>query len=433
MRRLSFRGNAKKATLRSIFISTSLLILSTAIFTTSASADELIVNGGFEEPNLLLLPAGSRGFEKGWTTFFGQNYTGTCSTDIGHECNGDMLIPGWSVVWTDTLDEDLYPEPVPGRVEIQNNTLPDRVNPVLIAAGKTPIEYAKFGEQKAELDSHDRFFENGSVNPDTNVSVFQTFEVCPRAAYKLVYHWKSRTINVGDNDVRVLANDTVVRINKLNTSWQKETVNFVTSDNTESGVAFVSIGDGSTMGMSLDGVSVSGPVPGIDGADCPPPPECPDDDSSDDGSSYWWWGETSDDDSSEWWHEYCDDDSSEECGFCSDDGIAGLTLLYDGNDFSLHGQDEDQVSIVPDDLGLQGYPVSAVIKVYDESGILFSGQVEIGHLFDIENPGDALRIEIIEPLTGELVQTIEFATSCVQPLNKFDEFGGITIWSGESY
>jgi len=310
----------------------------------------------------------------------------------------------------------------------------------LIALNQTPIEYAKFGEQKAELDSHDRLNNDGSANPDTNVSAFQKFGVCPRAAYKLVYHWKSRTINVGDNDVRVLANDTVVRINKLNTSWQRENINFVTPYNiTESGVAFVSIGDGSTEGMSLDGVSVIGPAPGIDGADCPPPPECPDDDSSDDyssddGSSYWWWGDTRDDDSSEWWNEYCrDDDSSEECGFCSDDGIAGLTLLYDGNDYSTYGQEEDQVSIVPDDLGLQGYPVSALIKVYDEGGILFTGQIEIGHLFDIENPGDALRIEIIEPMTGELVQTIEFSTSCEQPLDKFDEFGGITIWSGASY
>ncbi len=465
MKRFNAKDNAKSNVRCSTFISVFVFTLMTLSATSSVSAAELVINGDFEQPDLTTFPDGTRAKDKGWTTFHGQNYLGLCTDDLNEvQCNDNILIPGWSAVWTDTLLDDI---PTAGRVEIQNNSLVDRVNPIRVTKGKTLLAYAKSGQQKAELDSHDRRFPDGSVDMNTNVSIFQEIRVCPRAAYQLTYYWKSRTLLNNDNDVRVVANGGVVRIHSLNDSWQKETINFVTSDDTQSGIAFVSIGDGTTQGMSLDLVSLSGPA----ADNCPPPPVCTldDDGSSDDGISEDGDSEDGgttdgisedgdsedglldDGDSEDGGFAQCpaDDDSSDDgssddgssddssddgtCGLCSGDGMASLTLLYDGNDFTLHGQSDEKSSVEPPILGLQGFPINALIKVYDDKDtLLFEGAVQIGHFFEVSKPGKALTIEIIDPATSEIVQTVKFHTSCSQPLAKYDEFGGITIWDGVS-
>ena len=509
MKRFNICGGAVKAVVRFKFVPVILLVFSTLSFTTTVPAAELVVNGGFEVPDLTdlnIFPVGTRAEEKGWTTFYGQNYVGPCTADVWEvECNDDILIPGWSVWWTDTLFiEDPNnpgtfipnPNPEPGRVEIQNNTLPDRVNPLIPGwnihrANQNPplpplalISYAKFGEQKAELDSHDRIDPlTGDMLRDHNVSIAQELLTCPNQPYLLTYYWRSRTTVPGDNDVRVVVGDTIVRVNTLTADWQKETVHFVSDDTYETVIAFVSIGDGTTQGMSLDGVSVIGPTPDLLG-NCPPPPgscrECiddpfadvngdlihddldhhdlgnpiscacngPDDGSSDDGSSDDGSSDdgvgtssfgitsssndgssddgSSDDGSSD---DGSSDDGESECGLCSGrGGLATLTLLYDGDDITSHRQSAAKSSVDPDPVA-SGLPTGANIVVTNEDNgtVLFSGYVMVGELFDFA-AAKSMLVEIYD--ADVLVQTITFHTSCSQPLEYLDTFGGITIWDG---
>jgi len=482
MKRFNVGGIVKKAPRRRTFVSTFLLILSTVILTTSASAAEIVVNGDFEVPDLTTFDPGTRAKDRGWTTFYGQNYTETCTDHLGStdplhdwevECNNNILIPGWSVWWTDTLlmrDADgnliLNPaEDVPGRIEIQNNALPRRVGPA--------IAFARFGEQKAELDSHDRRSPvHISENPvkhekltDNNVSINQTLLTCPSQPYVLTYSWRSRTTIQGDNDVRVVVGDTIVREHQLSSGWVEETVNFV-SDSNATSLAFISIGTGTTRGMSLDGVSVIGPTPDEFG-NCPPPPgDCEvgsDDGSSDDGSSDdpgactipgasssssssshdggshdggshdggshdggSHDGGSSDDGSSD---DGSSDDSEGECGLCAGrGGLETLTLLYDGDDLTFQNQSPGESSVHPEPVP-GGLPAIANIVVTDEGDgtVLFSGSVKVGETFDII-PGSTIRVEISDG--GLVVQTVIFRTSCTQPLEVLDSFGGITIWDG---
>ncbi len=327
-------GSANRAVSHFKFVPVFLLVLLTLSFTTSASAAELVINGGFEEPNLANFATTARAFDQGWTTFYGQNKSDLdpCSSHVGApgdpfnpvtnwevECNGDLKIPGWSVYWTDSV---LLGSPEAGRVELQNNILPLWVNPVFAQLNldngwgpldpeyRSLISLAKFGEQKAELDSHDRInLLTGKPFSDSNITLGQTLETCPNQAYVLTYHWKSRTTKVGDNDVRVLVGPTIVRTHSLTGDWVQETVHFTSDGSGATDLAFMSIGTGSTLGMSLDGVSVIGPAPDLLG-NCPPPPSCEDDESSDDPS-------------------------------CTDDGYA------DVNEDGLHNDDDHHVDGQP--------------------------------------------------------------------------------------
>ena len=388
MKRFNVSGGARKAVRHFKFVPVFLLVLITSMFTVVASAAELVVNGGFEEPDLSTFAKGTRAFDKGWTTFYGQNFTGTCTV----ECNGGTLIPGWSVVWTDTLGD---PVPTPGRIEIQGNQL------TKIWPGIAP---AKGGTQKAELDTHDRVV--GRIG-DNNVTIFQELETCPNTAYTLTYDWKSRIALVDDNDIRVLVGNTEVRAHSLTDTWVLETVNFVTDGTSSTGIAFVSFGTGSTFGMSLDSVSVIGPAI----SDCPTP-SCID--GSDDG------------------------ESGAEC-LCPAEGggrLTELTLIYDGDDRTAHNQLD--ATVVPDPVP-GGLPATAYIKVTGKEGSgiseFSSGTVRIGDTFSFSTPqNNAVVVEIFDPAIGladeDVVQTITFHTSCSHPLERKDTFGGITIWDG---
>jgi len=470
MKRFNINDGNVKVLSRFKFVPVFLLVSLTLLFTTSTSAAELVTNGSFETPDLndlTLFPAGTRAAERGWTTFYGQNFTGVCSDparDWDKECNNDMLIPGWSVWWTSTLlmkvggELVLNPDPdEPGRIEIQNNALADLVNPIRISKGNPVlISYAKDGKQKAELDSHDRYYEaddpatgavRGELEEDNNVSVNQTLQTCPNRQYTMTYYWRSRTPLAGDNDVRVVVGDTVVRTHTMTTDWVKETVNFVSDDSYETEIAFISVGTGSKKGMSLDKVSVIGPGQDEFGNCEPPPPECVSDsssedepqacaapfadDSSSDGSSSD--GSSSDGSSSD--GSSSDDGSSEDgsvaCGICVNGKLETLTLLYDGDDYTSHGQSSDKASVDPDP-ALAPLPVNAFIKVTEDKhdgDVLFQGAVMIGQLFEFEAE-NSVKVEIFDGST--LVQTIRFHASCSQPLAKLDTFGGITIWEASS-
>lgn len=63
-----------------------------------------------------------------------------------------------------------------------------------------------------------------------NVSIAQRLPTCPLTAYTLNYAWTSRTQDPGDNDVRVVINDDVVKMHAQNLGWEKETVHFISEN-----------------------------------------------------------------------------------------------------------------------------------------------------------------------------------------------------------
>jgi len=381
MKRLINIGIAGTAIHRRYFVPAILLVFCSLTLAATASADELVVNGGFEAP---VVP-----HEKGWTTYYGQNGAGECVANGEAECNDGTLVPGWDVFWTDLLVElDIL---VPGRLEIQNNTVDDLPN-------------AKTGEQKAELDSHHRL-----DSDDNNVTILQFLPTCPRSPYTLTYAWKSRTTLESDNDVRVVVGDSIVRVHTINDAWVVEEYNFVSDDSFETGLAFASIGTNTTHGMFLDDVSVTGRLGGSIEA-CPEPGPVPDPDPG---------------------------------IICEDGKPKLLTLLYNGDAFSQHSQDSNEVIITDPPLDSGGhvmpFPNPALIKVYDHkkknAALLNSFTVQRGEFFSVSGKHNRipprLKFEIIDPDTDEVFQTVQFHTSCSQPLDALDEFGGITVWSIE--
>ena len=121
------------------------------------------------------------------------------------------------------------------------------------------------------------------------------------------------------------------------------------------------------------------------------------------------------------------------CGLCdTKGGFSTLTLHYDGDNLSVHNQPvPDKASIVP--LTGVAFPVEANIRVYkDKNGgeLIAEFTKSIGEKFSFK-PENELKIEIRNPANlGVVLQTIRFHTSCSQPLEILDSFGGITIWAG---
>jgi hypothetical protein len=362
-------GVAGKAVHRRSFVPAILLVLCTFSFSVTSFADELVKNGGFELP---VVP-----HEKGWTTYYGQNGEGECEANGEEECNNGVLVPDWEVFWTDLI---LGPQILkPGRLEIQNNDV-------------NGVPNAKSGEQKAELDSHFR-----AESDDNNATIHQSLATCPRSPYTLTYAWHSRTTLPHDNDMRVIVRDSIVRVHSLNTDWEVEEYNFVSDDLYETALAFASIGDNTTKGGFLDDVSVTG-KPGGSVEACA--------------------------------------NHEEPTPICANGKPQTLTLLYDGNAFSQHGQDSNEV-IITEPTG--EFPNPALIKVYSNkkknTDLVSSFTVNWGETFDVSGPQNRipprLKFEIINPDTDEVIQTVQFHTSCSQPLEVLDEFGGITVWAAD--
>ena len=371
-------GVAGKAIRRRSFVPVILLCLCTFSFSFSISgfADELVRNGDFEFPVVT--------HEKGWSTYYGQNGAGACEANGEAECNDGELIPDWEVFWTDLI---LGPQILePGRVEIQNNSIPG-------------LPDAKSGEQKAELDSHHRKENPDGSPPDNNATILQFLPTCPRSPYTLTYWWKSRTELPNDNDMRVVVRDSIVRVHTINAEWDKEEYNFVSDDLYETALAFASIGDSTTKGGFLDDVSVTGKL----------------------GGSV----------------EACEN-NAESASICAGGKPQTLTLLYDGNAFSQHGQDSNEV-IITEPTG--EYPNPALIRVYSNkkknTELVLSKTVNWGETFEVSGPQHRipprLRIEIIDPESDDddVIQMVQFHTSCSQPLQALDEFGGITVWAAD--
>jgi hypothetical protein len=352
---------------RPVFISAVLAMSFAAA--QGAPAAELVVNGGFEQP-----PVDEAKYEQPWMSYFDElSGADACEPSEEVVCP-DETIPGWVVFWRDSLLGDGPAKP--GRLELQRGDV----------AGATPKE----GEQKAELDSHYR-----SDSEDNNVAILQLLETCPRTPYSFSYSWKARTQDEGDNDMLVLIDDEVILEHvEYRESWTDEKYEFIANDSGLSILGFTSIGTSTLLGMFIDKVSVTG-ADGSDPAACDPPPSV--------------------------------------CG----DKPRSLQLLYDAdlNGEDYYNQDPSEVSIKPFGIKL---PAVVKIRVYDhfrkanKRSILFNEEVTIGQSFAIEGPRrripPRLFIDIHETGTDKLLQSIEFHTSCSQPLNVGDEFGGIAIW-----
>ena len=376
MKRFIINLVASKAINTSIF--TSAIVLFLACFTlvpfATAADVELIENGSFEEPEVTSL--------KGWTTYFGQNYTSGITTCLvgSLTCNDGALIPGWSVVWSHPIipDPDWVPEP--GRLELQTDFY-----------GVIANCDAKDGLQKAELDSHHRL----GGTKDNNATIYQVMDTCPGLLYTFKYSWKGRDDVTGMSDLDILIDDVFLTKHvTYKPGWTDETHQFTANPLGKTIVAFHSCGDGSTLGVFLDDISLVGQ----DGSD----------------------------------PELCDQPADCEFG----DKPISLTVRYDGDDDTSHNQVTDEVIINPEVM-TSPYPDPAYIMIYGNNknkGALYKGTYAIGDDIVITGPRNRipsrLKFEIRDPAAPyAIAQTVQFHTSCSQPLSTGDDFGGIIVLS----
>ena len=250
------------------------------------------------------------------------------------------------------------------------------------------------GAQKAELDSHHRFQPEGEDPVSNNIAIFQTLPTCSLTAYELSFAWKARTEIAGDSTMLVAVDDVVLQsVGAFQEGWQEEHFKFISSPDPGQLIAFTSAGTANQLGALIDAVSVIGPD-GTEPLDC---------------------------------------ERQAVCG----KRPAVLEMLYDAdlNNEDFYSQDEDSVEIV--DYG--PLPNVAKIIVRDHkrrSTVLFEGTVVIGNSFEVTGANvykrwvpPKLNFEIYDALSNELVQTVEFHTSCSQPLFVGDQFGGLAVFN----
>ena len=111
-------------------------------------------------------------------------------------------------------------------------------------------------------------------------------------------------------------------------------------------------------------------------------------------------------------------------------------VRYDGDDDTNHNQVTDEVIINPEVM-TSPYPDPAYIMIYGNNknkGALYEGTYAIGDDIIITGPRNRipsrLKFEIRDPAAGyAIAQTVQFHTSCSQPLSTGDDFGGITVLS----
>ena len=362
MKRFNAKSVAGKAVLNTLLTSALLLFLSAFTLTTAVSAADLVVNGGFEEPVV--------DTDLGWATYYGENFSGVPDCNpLYIRCIDDVLVPGWSVFWTDDIIN--YEQLNPGRLEIQSGDI----------GGNTAYNGSL---QKAELDSHHR-----PGNRNTNVTIAQKLPTCPLTAYTLNYAWKSRTEIAKDNDVRVVIDSTLVNMHAQNLAWEEETVHFISNNSNETLLLFGSVGTESTNGMFLDEVSVTGP----DGSDM-------------ENCSL-----------------VCDDKPMELTLRYDGDYISNHN--QSGNEVIISPEDGPSF---PADATIMVYGHNKKKPKH-----LGTFEVAIGGFFSVSGPQKRipprLTFEIYPSGSDKLVQTVTFHTSCSQPLDAGDEFGAITVWS----
>jgi hypothetical protein len=122
--------------------------------------------------------------------------------------------------------------------------------------------------------------------------------------------------------------------------------------------------------------------------------------------------------------------------FCDGTKIGTLTVQYTGEDCSATstGQDESKVSCAGDPLDAD--PVHVVARNDNGDRVWFDGIVSLGGEFTLDSASageskleNATFVDVFDVDTGALLQSVEFHTSCSQPLFAGDQFGSILLVS----
>jgi hypothetical protein len=316
-------------------------------------------------------------------------------TIAGDHCE-NAIMPGWSAIWSDTLGNAVPDEP--GRIELQNVEKDGCV--------------ARDGLQKAELDSHHRYVDDEYGNND--IYLYQVLPTCPNKLYTLNYSYRPRLEDTADMDVWVDAKLLCSHTGETPGAWEDVTVYFTSGDYpTELGFNACSCGD--TLGPFLDAVKVTGPTP--DDPECYDGPICGERPNT---LTFFYNGE----------------------------------LVTDGDAPGYHDQDPGEVIIWTAE-GLTALPDTVFIKAYDgigkfknaargnkvkgDDGFLYEWTVpELTALFTVESGGEkadkwlppTMMFKIYSEDGGTLLQTVQFHTSCSQPLDIGDQFGPIVVAGG---
>jgi hypothetical protein len=96
-----------------------------------------------------------------------------------------------------------------------------------------------------------------------------------------------------------------------------------------------------------------------------------------------------------------------------------FTWRYTGDDEQKHSQQSGKVKVKGQ---LDGLPASEKARVKITSEKDFDGEVDLGHDFDTKKG----KI-IIKNLNGQVLKEIEIHTSCSQPMNLGDKYGGVML------
>ncbi len=115
---------------------------------------------------------------------------------------------------------------------------------------------------------------------------------------------------------------------------------------------------------------------------------------------------------------------------CDDGKPAGLVFRYDGS-----GAEDDTNSQLTNELIVEGDPMSmdpVFIEVFDHKGVvLFAGTVGLNDTFQVSGTKrlipPRMRFLVYDAEGGSVLQTVQFHTSCSQPLNTGDSFGSIVL------
>ena len=124
----------------------------------------------------------------------------------------------------------------------------------------------------------------------------------------------------------------------------------------------------------------------------------------------------------------------EQVDMCEDGKPAKIKIQYDGDDDSSHSQDPSKVTIDP---AFVIFPSGEVwIEVHDhkDKTLVLDRYFAIGEIDWVFGPRKLISssywFRIYTDEGGDLLQTINFHTSCSEPLNVGDEFGAITVLGG---
>lgn len=120
---------------------------------------------------------------------------------------------------------------------------------------------------------------------------------------------------------------------------------------------------------------------------------------------------------------------------CADGKPAGLVMSYTGQDCSAssNGQSSDKATCSGDPAYA---PTVRIVASKDGKGndVYFDQLVDLDTSFTIRASGagedklsSSTKIELFDPVTGDLLQELVFHTSCSQPLNRDDQFGSLRL------